>query len=127
MQGAGRGVHLRRCPSEGRVNGERRGARRQAPPPAPGKGNQRLGAELCSPPPEPEVAPRPEAGNGRGNRVPSCGGGGGVSLGLGGVLQLHGLNPCWFLGLPRSPVLPTERRGASGLGALPVQGRPLPF
>ena len=54
-------------------------------------------------------------------------GGGGVSLGLGGVLQLHGLNPCWFLGLPRSPVLPTERRGASGLGALPVQGRPLPF
>lgn len=72
--GSGRGVHLRRCPSEGRVNGGRRGAKRQAPPPAPGKGNQLLGAELCSPPPEPEVAPRPEAGNGRGNWVPRRGG-----------------------------------------------------
>ena len=120
-QGAGRGVHLRRCPSESGGTG-RLAMTRETPPPAALTGNQLPGAKLCSPPPEPEVAPRPEAGSKGepGSRRP-------VSLGLGGAPQLHDPNPFWSLGLPQFPVFPTVRSFGHGLGVFPVRGRPLSF
>lgn len=109
-QGAGREVHLRRCPSEGGGTG-RLAMKLEGPPPGPGKGNQLPGPELCSPPPEPEAAPIPEAGSGGGPGFERR-----ISLGLGGAPQLHGLSGPWPLGLLQSPVLPTVRSfSASGM------------